>query len=185
MTTNMTPDTPTRGAVNAPAPMTPLSLQKQALGLAAWLAVTFLAGATGALASVRAAAFYGQLVQPSWAPPAWLFGPVWSALYVMMGIAAWLVWRAHGWPGAATALRLFVAQLIANALWTWVFFDWRLGALAMAEIAVLWALIAGAIVAFWRLHRVAALMLLPYLGWVSFASALTFSLWRGNLGVLG
>lgn len=102
-----------------------------------------------------------------------------------MGVAAWLVWRKHGFSGAATALTLFCIQLLANALWTWLFFVWHRGALSLAEILMLWLLIAATIVAFYRLHRLAALMLLPYLAWVSFASALTFSLWRSNPATLG
>ena len=160
------------------------SLKRQALGLAGWLAASFIAGGLGAIASANAAAFYGQLSQPSWAPPAWLFGPVWSVLYVLMGLAAWLVWRKHGFTGASTALRLFGLQLLANALWTWLFFKWQLGAAAFAEILLLLLLIAATIFAFWRLHRLAALMLVPYVAWVSFATALTFSLWRLNPSVL-
>ena len=159
--------------------------RKQALGLAGWLASTFATGGIGAIASASAASFYGELSQPSWAPPAWLFGPVWSALYFLMGIAAWLVWREHGFRGAPTALKLFVAQLFANALWTWIFFVWHQGALSLAEIVVLWLLIACTILAFWRLHRLAALLLVPYLAWVSFATALTASLWRLNPAALG
>jgi tryptophan-rich sensory protein len=161
------------------------SFQRQILGLAGWLAASFLAGGIGAIASSSAGAFYAQLSRPSWAPPAWLFGPVWSLLYIMMGVAAWLVWRKHGFPVAASALMLFVIQLITNALWTWLFFVWHQGALSFAEIVVLWLLVASTIVAFWRLHRLAALMLVPYLAWVSFASALTYSLWRLNPTVLG
>jgi tryptophan-rich sensory protein len=160
------------------------SFQQQALGLAGWLAASFLAGGLGAMASVSAGAFYAQLSQPSWAPPAWLFGPVWSVLYVMIGVAAWLVWRKHGFSGATAALCLYGAQLGANALWTWLFFVWHLGALSLVEIIVLWLLIAATIGAFWRLHRLAAFMLLPYLAWVSFASALTYSLWQLNAAVL-
>jgi benzodiazapine receptor len=165
--------------------MTHPSLRTQALGLAGWLAASFITGGIGAFASARAAAFYGQLDQPSWAPPAWLFGPVWSVLYVLMGISAWLVWRRHGWRGASTALKLFLAQLGANALWTWLFFAWRQGALSLAEIVLLWLLIAATMITFWRLHRVAALLLVPYLVWVTFAAALTFSLWRLNPTLLG
>jgi tryptophan-rich sensory protein len=161
------------------------SVQRQLVGLAGWLMASFAAGAIGAVASVSAGAFYGSLSQPSWAPPAWLFGPVWSVLYILIGVAAWLVWRTNGFSGAATALKLFVIQLLANALWTWLFFVWHLGAISVAEIALLWLLIAATLVAFWRLHRFAALLLLPYLAWVSFASALTFSLWRLNPTVLG
>jgi len=139
----------------------------------------------GAIASARAATFYGQLSQPPWAPPAWLFGPVWSVLYLLMAVAAWLVWRDHGFPRAAVALGLFVAQLVANSLWTWLFFGLHLGALSLAEIVVLWLLIAATVYRFWLLNRLAAMLLLPYLAWVSFAAALTLSLWRLNPAVLG
>lgn len=165
--------------------MTRQSLKAKSVGLAGWLLVTFAAGSIGAIASARASTFYGQLLQPSWAPPAWLFGPVWSVLYACMALAAWLVWRERGLRGAAIALSLYIAQLVANALWTWLFFVLHLGALAMAEIVVLWLLIAATIVSFWAIHRLAALLLLPYLVWVGFASALTWSLWRANPAVLG
>ncbi len=161
------------------------SVSKQALGLAGWLLTTFVTGGIGAIASVRAASFYGQLSQPVWAPPAWLFGPVWSVLYVLMGIAAWLVWREGVSRNASTALKLFVAQLLANALWTWLFFVWHLGLVALAEIVVLWLLIAATMASFWRVRRVAALLLAPYLAWVSLATALTFSLLELNPAVLG
>lgn len=166
-------------------PMARSSAVHQGLGLAGWLAGSFVAGGIGGSASINAAGFYGQLVQPSWAPPAWLFGPVWTVLFILMGVSAWLVWREHGFRGAGAALKLYVAQLVANALWTWLFFAWRLGGLALAEIAVLWLLIAGTMVLFWQLHRVAALMLVPYLAWVSFAAALNLALWRLNPAVLG
>lgn len=166
--------------------MTPPSTARQALGLVGWLGATAVTGAIGAIASSGAAGFYGQLVQAPWAPPAWLFGPVWSLLYVLMAVSAWLVWRARGFQGAATtALTLFAAQLLANALWTWLFFAWQQGAVALAEILVLWVLIAATLRAFWRLHRLAALLLLPYLAWVGFAAALNFSLWRLNPTLLG
>src|SRR5436190_4840586 len=165
--------------------MTGQSLKTQVVGLVGWLVATFAAGGVGAIASARAAAFYGQLSQPSWAPPAWLFGPVWSVLYLCMAVAAWLVWREQGFKGARVALWLFVIQLVANALWTWLFFVLHSGALSVAEILVLWLLIAATIFKFWPVHRLAALLLLPYLAWVSFASALTLSLWRTNPAVLG
>lgn len=165
--------------------MTRQSLKTQSLGLVGWLVVTFAAGSLGAIASSRAASFYGQLSQPNWAPPAWLFGPVWSVLYIAMAIAAWLVWRERGFRGARRALWLYVVQLVANALWTWLFFVLHLGALSLAEIVVLWLLIAATIFSFWPVHRLAALLLVPYLAWVSFACALNFSLWRLNPAVLG
>jgi tryptophan-rich sensory protein len=157
----------------------------QALALLGWLALCYLAAAIGAVASVNAPAFYGELGQPSWAPPAWLFGPVWTGLYTLMAIAAWLVWRAAPLAETRLALGLFLVQLAVNALWSWLFFAWQLGGWAFAEVLLLWVLIAATIAAFWRFSRVAAILLVPYLGWVSFAAALNFWLWRANPGLLG
>jgi benzodiazapine receptor len=168
----------------APAPPN-LSAFSQAIGLLVWLLVAFTAAAVGGLASTSASEFYRDLVRPSWAPPGWLFGPVWTVLYALMGVAAWLVWRARGFRGARKALLVFVVQLAANALWTWLFFVWRQGALAYAEILLLLGLILATIVLFWQVSRFAAVLLLPYLLWVSFASALTLSTWRLNPGLLG
>lgn len=162
-----------------------LSLCRQLAGLAGWLILTFAAAALGAVASAQAGTFYLQLVRPEWAPPGWLFAPVWTVLYLMMAIAAWLVWRDHGFRRAGAALTLFVLQLAANALWTWLFFVWHQGALAFAEILLLWALIAATLIAFRRLQLVAAILLLPYLAWVSFASVLTYATWQLNPGILG
>ena len=153
---------------------------KPLLGLAGWLAITFAAAAIGALGSANAGPFYGQLARPGWAPPAWLFGPVWTALYLLIGIAAWLAWRKGGLRGARTGLALFLVQLAANALWSWLFFAWRQGAWAFADILLLWLLIAGTLVSFARLDRIAALLLAPYLAWVSFACALSYSVWKLN-----
>lgn len=155
------------------------------LGLAGWLLVTFAAAALGAFASRGAGEFYGSLVRPEWAPPGWLFAPVWSALYLLMGIAAWLVWKARGFRGARAALVLFLVQLAANALWTWLFFAWRLGAAAFFEILVLWILIVATVVTFWRVRPVAGVLLVPYLCWVGFAAALCWTVWKLNPGALG
>ena len=161
------------------------SKKEQVVGLIGWLFVVFLGAAAGGLASANADDFYTELVRPSWAPPGWLFGPVWSMLYVLMGTAAWLVWRKRGFAGAPVALGLFVVQLVLNGLWTWFFFVWRLGGLAFTEILLLWVLIALTIGAFWRIHRGAAALLVPYLAWVSFACALTLATWRLNPELLG
>lgn len=155
------------------------------IGLVGWLALCVAVGALGAVASADAPTFYAQLTRPAWAPPAGLFGPVWTVLYLMMGFAAWLVWRRHGFRGAGVALGLFVVQLGFNALWSWLFFAWHSGAGALADIALMWLLIVATIVAFWRLHRVAAALLVPYLLWVSFASVLNWTLWRANPTLLG
>ncbi len=160
--------------------MTSPTLVRSLAGLLGWLALTALAAAIGGYASAHAGSFYQQLVRPSWAPPAWLFAPVWSALYLMMGLAAWLVWRARGFRGASTALGLFLAQLAVNAFWTWLFFVWRQGAWAFVEILVLWGLILGTTVSFWRVRPLAGALLWPYLAWVTFATALTFATWQRN-----
>ena len=158
---------------------------KQILGFVAWLAVSFVAAAVGSAASIRAGRFYAQLVRPEWAPPPEVFGPVWTVLYALMGIAAWLVWRVGGFRAARTALTLFLVQLAVNALWSWLFFGWQLGSAAFADIVLLWVLIIATLVAFWRVRPLAGVLLIPYLLWVSFASALNYSVWQLNPQVLG
>ena len=152
--------------------------------LALLLLATAAAAALGAIASARAAEFYQQLAKPAWAPPAGAFGPVWSVLYLLMAVAAWLVVRSLGWPGAWPAISLYLAQLTLNALWTWIFFRWRQGGVALAEIVVLWAVLLLTTRAFWSGRRLAGLLLLPYVAWVSFAAALTYAVWQRNLQVL-
>jgi benzodiazapine receptor len=97
-----------------------------------------------------------------------------------MGVAAWLVWSAHGWRGARGALWLYLAQLCLNALWTWLFFAWHRGAWAFGDIVTLWVLIVLTLTAFWRLRPFAGALLIPYLLWVSFASALAYAAWMRN-----
>lgn len=159
------------------------------LALTGWIALVATAGAIGAFASRDAASFYGALAKPAWAPPARLFGPVWSALYLLMGIAAWLVWRATPATPAGQASRrrglvLFVGQLALNALWTWLFFSWRQGAAAFGEIILLWLAVVFTIWHFGRVRPLAAWCLVPYLGWLSFATALTWAVWQRNPGQL-
>ena len=154
-------------------------------GFAGWLLLTAAAAVVGSVASANARSFYAQIAQPSWAPPGWLFGPVWTLLYLMMAVAAWLAWRRHGWRGASAALTLFVVQLGANALWSWLYFAWHRGALACADIAVLWVLIAWTTIRFVKLHKVAAALMLPYLAWVGYAGVLSFVTWRLNPALLG
>jgi tryptophan-rich sensory protein len=165
--------------------MAPRSKQKDILGLIGWLVVSFIASAVGAIASIEARAFYGQLDQPAWAPPPWLFGPVWMTLYALMGIAAWLVWRSDGFRDKRIALALFLVQLALNALWSWLFFAWHRGALAFAEVVVLWVFIVATGLSFWRVRPLAGALLVPYLLWVSFAAALNYAVWRLNPLVLG
>ena len=162
-----------------------MSLTKQIIGLVAWLIVAFIAAGIGGAASIGAGPFYSQLVRPEWAPPASIFGPVWTVLYALMGIAAWLVWRVGGFRAAKGALTLFLVQLAFNALWSWLFFRWHQGALAFADILLLLALIVATLIAFWRISRLAGALLIPYLLWVTFASALNYSVWQLNPQLLG
>jgi benzodiazapine receptor len=165
--------------------MANLTKSRSGWGLVGWLALSFATAAIGAVASRGAPDFYASLAQPAWAPPASVFGPVWTVLYALMAIAAWLVWREGGFARARTALTLFVAQLIVNALWSWLFFAWHRGALAFVDIVLLWLLIVATVAAFWRIRPLAGALLLPYLAWVSFAAALNFSVWRMNPSLLG
>lgn len=157
----------------------------QILGLLFWIALCFATAATGAWASMEASSFYGSLTQPDWAPPAWIFGPVWTTLFAMMAVSSWLVWRKGGLKANAIPLGLFVAQLVLNGLWSWLFFAWHLGGSALADLVVLWMLILGTILAFWRVSRPAALLLVPYIAWVTFAGFLNFSVWQLNPQALG
>lgn len=162
-----------------------MPVSKQILGAIGWLFVCYLAAAVGAAASVDSPSFYRELVRPNWAPPAWLFGPVWTLLYTLMAISAWLVWRRRSFGGAGLALVLFCVQLAVNALWSWIFFVWHSGMWATVEILVLWVLILATTIQFRRFSATAAVLLAPYLLWVTFAAVLAFTLWRLNPTVLG
>lgn len=155
------------------------------LALAACLGSVILAGGIGAIASIDASEFYGQLVKPAWAPPSGVFGPVWTVLYILMAFAAWIAWRQRMPVDAVRgAMQLFGAQLVLNALWSWLFFHWHLGALALVEVCLLWFAVLTTTIQFWRLKPLAGALLVPYLLWVSFATALNAAVWRLNPGVL-
>lgn len=162
-----------------------LAKPKQIVGLVGWLVVSFIAAAIGGVASIQAGPFYTDLVRPEWAPPASIFGPVWTVLYILMGIAAWLVWRVGGFRAARLALTLFLVELALNALWSWLFFGLHRGALAFADILFLWVLLVATLIAFWRVRPLAGAQLVPYLLWVTFASALNYTVWQLNPQVLG
>lgn len=161
-----------------------MNVRRQVVGLLGWAVVTFIAAALGARASISAADFYAGLTLPAWAPPASVFGPVWTVLYALMALAAWLVWRQGGWRTATPALALYLLQLALNVLWSWLFFGWKQGALAFADILLLLALIVATVVTFHRVRPAAAWLLLPYLAWVAFASALNYAVWQANPAVL-
>lgn len=148
---------------------------RQALVLVAWVALCQAAGGVGAL--VTDAAWYRELARPSWAPPGWVFGPVWLTLYAMMGVAAWLVWRTPSGPARTRALSWFGTQLALNAAWTPVFFGLRSLGGGLAVIGLLVIAIVGTMRAFRVVAPRAAWLLAPYLAWVLFATALNGALW--------
>lgn len=151
---------------------------QQSLALVGWCALCLATASTGFFVSTDG--WYMALQKPTWNPPAWIFGPVWTVLYLMMGVAAWLVWREGGWKTRQWPLGLFLIQLLLNAIWTPVFFRMHQIGLALANIALLWLLLGATLIAFWRVKIPAGLLLVPYLAWVSFASFLNFTLWRMN-----
>ena len=156
----------------------PSSKLRLGLALAGFLVITFCAPAAGAFSLPRS--WYATLEKPAWNPPAWVFGPAWTLLYTLMAVAAWLVWRQGGFARQKGPLTLYFVQLALNAAWTPVFFGaHQLGA-ALGVILALWLAILITMVHFWRVRLAAGLLFAPYLAWVTFATALNFTLWRMN-----
>ncbi|WP_395141564.1 TspO/MBR family protein [Armatimonas sp.] len=149
-----------------------------ALPLLGWLTLCFSAS-LGAV-FVSSDRWYAGLVKPSWNPPAWVFGPIWTLLYMLMAVSAWLIWHKGGWKTQWRALSWFLVQLLLNAFWTPLFFGRHLLGLAFAEILVLWLALAVTLGLFWRIRKVAAVLLIPYLIWVSIAATLNLAIWRLN-----
>jgi len=142
------------------------------------LAVGIL-GSFSTMDSVRT--WYPSLVRPSFAPPTWVFGPVWTALYAMMGVASWLVWRqGFAQPEVRGALAVYGVQLVFNLIWSWLFFGLQRPFLALLDIVVLLVLIVVSVIRFAAVDRRAALLLLPYLAWVAFATVLNGGFWWLN-----
>lgn len=152
-------------------------------GILATFGATIAAAILGSAASISASEFYGSLVKPTWAPPAGVFGPVWTVLYVMIAISGWLIYRSDA-PNTKMLLGVFVAHLAVNALWSWTFFRWDSGLGSVMVIVALWLMILWLVVAFWRVKPFAGALLIPYLLWVTFAAALNIAVWRLNPVVL-
>ncbi len=154
---------------------------QQVMALIGFISVCFASAGLGAAAtSTSVGGWYQTLTKPSWNPPDWLFGPVWTGLFLMMAVAAWLVWRGHGSRAARPALMWFGIQLALNVLWSFLFFGWQRPGLAFAEIIALWLAIVATCFAFQAKSGTAALLLVPYLTWTSFAVILNFAIWRLN-----
>jgi tryptophan-rich sensory protein len=149
------------------------------LALVGFVVLTLsVAALSGAATADTVRSWYPSINKPSWTPPSWLFGPVWTLLYLMMAVAAWLVWRQAGWGGA---LVMFGVQLLLNALWSPLFFGWQQIGWAFVDIVALWLAILATTILFWQVVPAAGILFLPYLAWVSFATALNFALWRLNV----
>lgn len=155
-----------------------MSMQKSVLGALGALVLTFGAAYIGSRFPVDE--WYTGLVKPSWNPPNWLFGPVWSVLYLLMAISVWLVWLKEGLAGALIPLGIFLLQLVLNAAWSWLFFGKHEMGLAFLEILVLWAAILACVILFWELNPISGILLVPYILWVTFAAYLNYTLWQLN-----
>jgi translocator protein len=147
-------------------------------GLLLWLSLSFVAGWFGA--QFEPGTWYAELRKPEWTPPPFVFGPVWTVLYILMAVAAWLVWRRSGFSGASLALSLYLLQLVLNGIWSFLFFGLNRPGLAALELSVLLLVLMATILTFHAHSRMAALLLIPYLLWAGFALLLNISIWRLN-----
>jgi tryptophan-rich sensory protein len=158
-----------------------MSTGQSASGLVAFLVIVFAAAFAGSrIVKPALGGWYAALKRPSFTPPNWIFAPVWTTLYVLMAVAAWLVWKEEGFAAHKAALVLFLVQLFLNALWSPVFFGLhRIGA-GFLIIVFLWLAILATSVAFWGVSASAGAMLVPYQLWVTYAAVLNYALWRMN-----
>lgn len=160
------------------APISPKRGIPSWLGLFFWILLSFGPAALGAV--FTPGTWYAGLNKPSWTPPGWVFGPVWTALYFMMAVAAWRVWQHGGFGAQRRPLTCFIGQLVLNAAWTPLFFGLHLPAAAFGVLLLLWGTIMLTMIGFFRVSRFAGWLLAPYLAWASYAAALNFAIWRLN-----
>jgi benzodiazapine receptor len=154
---------------------------QQVIALAMALLLCYGAAAVGGLLGAGAdGGWYADLAKPSWTPPSWVFGPVWTVLYGMMAVAVWLVWLRRRRRSVAAPMAVFVVQLVFNAAWSPLFFGLHRPGIAFADIVLLWLALAATVCLCFRRRTIAGLLLVPYLLWVSFAAALNFAIWRLN-----
>jgi benzodiazapine receptor len=166
--------------VNGTETVQPRTAGGAVLGLVAFGLAVVAVAVVGGLSAASAGTDYAALARPSWAPPASVFGPVWTVLYAMIAVAGWLVWGRWGWAGARAALTAYAVQLGLNVLWTPLFFGAGAIGAAFAEICLLWVAVVVTVLLFARRHRLAAVLLVPYLGWMTFAAALNLAIWQLN-----
>jgi len=155
---------------------------KALFSLIAWVIICLAAGFIGSIFTMPSIpTWYTGLNKPPFNPPNWIFGPVWTTLFILMGISAWLIWeKGISNKEVRSAIMIFSVQLVLNMLWSLLFFGLKLPLFAFAELVVLWLLILATILSFYRISRPAAWLLIPYILWVSFASVLNLSIWLIN-----
>lgn len=153
------------------------------LSLVVWLAICFAIASIGRIA--KPDAWYRGMNKPAWNPPDWMFAPVWAILFIMMAVAASLVWSKRGEAEVGLAIGLFVTQLSLNALWSWLFFGFHRPDFAFFEVIVFWLMILATTIEFWSISPTAGKLMLPYMAWVGFASFLNLVLWRMNRYAVG
>ena len=153
-----------------------------AFGLAGWMALVYLVAWIAAQFSpgIAPADWYNSINKPSWNPPSWVFGPVWSTLYTLMAISAWIVWKDYGFRNAGTTLFIFLTQLLLNGLWSIIFFGMNSLSGALIEILILLVFISLTIRAFHTKSKTAAWLMVPYFCWVAFATVLTLAIYLLN-----
>lgn len=144
---------------------------RSVMGLVGWLLLVAAVAVFGS--QFTPGDWYAGLEKPAWNPPSWVFGPVWTLLYIMIAVAAWRVWAKAGWRRAPAALGIFLLQLALNGAWSWLFFGLHEITLALVDIIALWLAIVATILLFRRHDTLATWLLVPYLAWVSFATCLT------------
>lgn len=155
-----------------------MTTAKKILGLVGWILLCSLAGIFGA--QFEPGTWYQLLQKPVWTPPNWIFPVVWPILYILMGIAVWLLWKMKDSSLWQTEFTWFFVQLVLNALWSWIFFGMHMIGTGLAEILLLWISILFTTLLFWKRNRTAGILMIPYLVWVSYASALNFAIWHLN-----
>lgn len=148
------------------------------IGLIIWIIICFVPAIIGS--QFGPGEWYQTLTKPDWNPPNWIFGPVWTLLYLLMGISVWLIWKDYGLKTAAIPIGFFIAQLILNALWSWFFFGLENVGLAFVDIIALWTFILITMIMFWKLNTWSGALLVPYIAWVSFATVLNYNIWQLN-----
>ena len=156
-----------------------MTAARQAITLAVSVGICLGAAGLGSILTTPSIdPWYSTLRKPHWTPPNWVFVPVWTALYLSMAVAAWLVWRQVGFSLGKLPLTLFVIQLALNVAWSGIFFGLRLVGVAFLEVVLLWLFILSTMIAFWSVSRMASWLMVPYLTWVTYAAALNAAIWR-------